>query len=55
MTEWHHPDCADSELPSKNETFKLIAKTLETGKTDLYKPIKKPNNHWKNWPDGGKL
>jgi len=55
LTEWYHPNCADSELPSKNETFKLIAKALETGKTELYKPIKKANNHWKNWPDGGIL
>tara|TARA_R110001606_G_scaffold9182_1_gene39960 strand:+ start:1109 stop:1843 length:735 start_codon:yes stop_codon:yes gene_type:complete len=55
LTEWNHPDCADSELPSKNETFKQIAKVLETGKTEFYKPTKKPNNHWKNWPDGGTL
>lgn len=53
LKEWNHPDCADSELPSKNETFKLIAKALETGITELYKPTKEPNNHWKNWPYGG--
>ena len=55
LTEWNHPDCADSELPSKNGTFKQIAKVLETGKKEFYKPTKKPNNHWKNWPDGGTL
>ncbi|GAA3584957.1 DUF7003 family protein [Snuella lapsa] len=55
LNEWHHPDCADSELPSKNETFKQIAKVLETGRTEFYKPTNKPNNHWKNWPDGGTL
>ena len=55
LTEWYHPDCADSELPSKNETFKQIAKVLETGKTEFYKPTNEPNNHWKNWPDGGTL
>lgn len=55
LTDWNHPDCADSELPSKNETFKQIAKVLESGKTEFYKPTEKPNNHWKNWPDGGTL
>ncbi|OQD42810.1 hypothetical protein BUL40_09865 [Croceivirga radicis] len=55
LTEWYHPDCADSELPSKNETFKQIAKVLETGKMEFYKPTYKPNNHWKNWPNGGAL
>ena len=55
LTEWYHPDCADSELPSKNETFKQIAKVLETGQTELYKPTTKPNNHCKNWPEGGTL
>ncbi|WP_324027814.1 hypothetical protein QSV08_07675 [Maribacter sp. BPC-D8] len=55
LTEWNHPDCADSELPSKNETFKQLAKVLETGQTEHYKPKKKSNSHWKNWPDGGTL
>ncbi len=55
LTEWYHPDCADSELPSNNETFKMIAKTIETGQLELYKPTNEPNNHWKNWPDGGTL
>lgn len=55
LTEWHHPDCSDSELPSNNETFQQIAKVLETGQQDFYKPTNPPNNHWKNWPDAGKL
>ncbi len=55
LTEWYHPDCADLELPSKNETFKQIAKVLETGNPEFYKPTNKSNNHWKNWPDGGTL
>lgn len=55
LTEWNHPDCADSELPSKNETFKQIAQVLETGKVNFYKPTRKPNNHWKNWLNGGTL
>lgn len=53
LNEWHHPDCANSELPSENETFIQIAKVLETGKTEFYNPSKKPNNHWRNWPEAG--
>jgi len=55
LSSWHHPDCAGSEIPSKNETFKQIAKVLETGQAEYYKPTKQPNNHWKNWPVGGTL
>ena len=55
LTEWNHPDCAASELPGNNETFKQIARVLETGQTKHYKPTNAPNNHWKNWPDGGAL
>uniref|UniRef100_UPI003B84A6BD DUF7003 family protein n=1 Tax=Cellulophaga omnivescoria TaxID=1888890 RepID=UPI003B84A6BD len=47
--------CADSEIPSKSKTFKQIAKVLETGQAEFYKPTEQPNNHWKNWPDGGTL
>ncbi|WP_370425301.1 DUF7003 family protein [Tenacibaculum dicentrarchi] len=55
LNKWNHPDCADSEIPSNNETFKQIAKVLETGQNKYYKPIEKHNNHWKNWPEGGAL
>ncbi|TVZ23802.1 hypothetical protein JM84_2756 [Dokdonia sp. Hel_I_63] len=55
LSEWNHPDCADSELPSENETFRQIAEVLETGNREFYKPTKDPNNHWKNWPEGGTL
>ncbi|WP_306640166.1 DUF7003 family protein [Sanyastnella coralliicola] len=55
LTEWFHPDCAGMELPSQNETFVQIARVLETGKTEFYRPTKKPNNHWSNWPNGGNL
>ncbi|MEO0505722.1 MAG: hypothetical protein AAF090_06175 [Bacteroidota bacterium] len=55
LKEWFHPDCADSELPSNNETFRQIAKVLETGEKKHYQPTNPPNNHWKNWPDGGTL
>jgi hypothetical protein len=52
---WHHNDLADGEKPSRNEPFQMIAKVLETGNANLYTPTKEPNNHWRNWPDGGAL
>ena len=55
LDEWYHNDLADGEKPSQNETFQMIAKALEKGDARLYKPTNKPNNHWRNWPDGGTL
>jgi hypothetical protein len=52
---WFHPDVVNDELPSNNETFVQIAKVLETGNIDFYKPTYEPNTNWKNWPDGGTL
>lgn len=52
---WFHPDVVNDELPSNNETFKQIAKVLETGNIYHYKPTHEPNTNWKNWPDGGTL
>ena len=55
LSEWYHPDLANSELPSENETFKQISEVLRTGDVGFYKPTFKPNTHWTNWPDGGTL
>lgn len=55
LHEWHHPDVVNGELPSQNETFRQIAKVLETGNSDYYRPTHLPNTHWRNWPDGGTL
>ncbi|MEL7003305.1 MAG: hypothetical protein AAFN93_11305 [Bacteroidota bacterium] len=55
LDQWYHPDLADGEEPSKNETFIMLAKALEKGDQSKYKPRKRPNNHWSNWPDGGTL
>lgn len=55
LNEWFHPDVANGELPSENETFQQIAMILETGNIDYYLPTHKPNTNWKNWPDGGTL
>lgn len=52
---WFHPDVANDELPSKNETFIQIAKVLETGDITFYKPTHEPNTSWRNWPEGGTL
>lgn len=52
---WFHPDVVNDELPSKNETFIQIAKVLETGNTEHYKPTHEPNTYWANWPEGGTL
>ena len=55
LHDWFHPDVVNDELPSENETFKQIAKVLETGNAEYYKPTNKPNTNWANWPDGGTL
>lgn len=53
--EWNHPDLANGEKPGQNETFKMIAKVLETGDSKKYKPKNKANTHWSNWPEAGTL
>jgi hypothetical protein len=55
LEEWNHPDIADGDLPSESPTFKLLAQVLETGDPVLYRPRRKPNTHWSNWPEGGVL
>lgn len=53
LDEWNHPDIAEGDLPSESLTFKLLAQVLETGDPSLYRPRRKPNTHWSNWPEGG--
>jgi hypothetical protein len=55
LKEWFHPDLANEEIPSKNETFKQLAQVLVSGNTIFYNPKKKPNTHWRNWLEGGTL
>ena len=55
LEDWHHPNLAEEELPSQNETFQQLAKVLETGDISHYTPTQKPNTHWSNWPEGGLL
>lgn len=49
---WHHPDVL-VERPSREETFRLIAKVLDTGNPHDYRPTLAPNTHWSNWPESG--
>jgi len=55
LDEWHHPDLANSELPSESETFQMLVEAIVTGNTRCYAPTKQPNTDWRNWPDGGTL
>ena len=55
LNNWYHNNLAADELPSDIETFEMIAKVLETGNTELYKPTIKPNSQWWYWPNGGML
>ncbi|MES1241131.1 MAG: hypothetical protein ABUT39_05880 [Acidobacteriota bacterium] len=55
LDEWNHPDIAEGDLPSESPTFKMLAQVLETGDPGLYRPRRKPNTHWSNWPEGGVL
>ena len=52
---WNHPDIANGELPSNNETFKEIAMILSTGNLEYYNPTQPANTDWINWLEGGSL
>lgn len=55
LEEWFHPDLCENEIPSENETFRLLAEMLEAGDTDVFRPTTEPNTHWTHWPQGGTL
>ena len=42
----------ETDPPSEQETYKLLAKILVTRDTANWKPTKKSNNSWKNWESG---
>ncbi|UZR97657.1 DUF7003 family protein [Chondrinema litorale] len=54
---WHHEKCIDYDDPNPSdlETFQLIAKVLVSKDTTDWKPKKKANNNWRNWPEAGTL
>ncbi len=55
LNEWHHPDLAGGEQPSQSETFQMLAEAIASGDKGKYQPTKKPNTHWKHWPEGGTM
>jgi hypothetical protein len=55
LDEWHHPDLADGELPSRSRTFQMVAELVASGDSKHYQPTQEPNTDWSNWPDGGAL
>jgi len=55
LDQWHHPDIAEDERPGGSRTFQQLARVLETGDVNLYRPTDKPNTHWSHWPEGGTL
>lgn len=53
IEDFHYLSIYDMKnLPSNQETFKLIAKVLVTKDTLNWKPTLKANNSWKNWESG---
>jgi uncharacterized protein (TIGR02996 family) len=55
LDEWRHPNLADDQLPSRVETFRMVAAVLAGGDPAYYRPPRRPNTHWSNWPMGGTL
>ena len=53
LNEFHYASSYNkANLPSTQETYKLIAKVLVTKDTANWRPTQKPNNHWTNWESG---
>ena len=42
----------ETNPPSQQETYQLLAKVLVTKDTSNWRPTQKPNNSWKNWESG---
>jgi hypothetical protein len=55
LDDWIHPDLVNGQLPSATDAFQQLARVLETGDLQHYRPSAPGNTHWKNWPDGGSL
>jgi hypothetical protein len=56
LEEWHHPNVVDdNERPSGSVTFQQLAQVLAAGNVGFYRPLRPPNTHWRNWPEGGLL
>jgi hypothetical protein len=55
LEDWNHPDLVNDVLPRDSECFQQLARVLATGDVGRYLPTVKPNTHWRNWPEGGRL
>ncbi len=55
IEEWRHPNLLADERPSDVQSFRQLARVLESGDSKDYQPTEEPNTHWRNWPDGGTL
>jgi hypothetical protein len=55
LEEWHHPNAVDDDdWPGGSETFQQLAQVVAMGDVGRYRPSR-PNTHWRNWPEGGRL
>ena len=53
INKFHFVSAYDKDNPpSRQETYKLLAKVLVTKDTAFWKPTLNPNNHWTNWKSG---
>jgi hypothetical protein len=53
IEKFHYESLYDKSIPpSKQETYKLIAKILTELDHTTWKPTETPNNHWANWESG---
>lgn len=53
IDKFHYQSTYDSDnLPSKLETYQLIAKILVERDLTYWQPTLAPNNHWSNWESG---
>lgn len=50
LSDWHHPDLINDEMPSELDCFQSLARAIEKNDKQLFKcPKKRHNTHWSNW------
>ncbi len=47
-TRWQHPDIADGERPSQNQSVRTLIQALVQGDPSLFDPGR-PNTNWQSW------
>ncbi|MCO6497737.1 MAG: hypothetical protein J5I50_08765 [Chitinophagaceae bacterium] len=53
IDDFHFTSVFDRTIPpSRQETYRLMAKVLTTGDYKEWKPVLPPNNSWRNWESG---